>query len=110
MAASPEHESQKDARGYLADLVPDHAGEQRCLRVVEDDAGFPVVPAVLLVDRGLDRLDAQGRQDVLQPSLTGVDDLAAPRERVAERGGNPGRATAGAEQHRALPPAVRNGA
>src|SRR5215813_12562654 len=109
-AASPEDEPEEDARGYLADLVTDLAGDEGRLRVVEYDAGFPVVPAVLLVDRRLDRPDAQGRHEVLQAPLTGVHDLAAPRERVAERGGHPGGAAAGAEEHRAPSPAVRNGA
>src|SRR6201985_1925067 len=107
MVTAPEDETEKDAGGDLADLVPDLPGGQRGLGVVEDDARMAVVPAVLLVDDGLDRADFQRREDVLPYRPAGIHDLPAPGQGVAQPGGQTGGEAARAEQDR--PPAVAVG-
>ncbi len=78
-----------------AHLVPDVVRDERCRRVVEDDRFVAVEPALALVDLGLDPLQVQGRDQVAELTVLGVEDLALPGDEVDELLGDVGHLVSG---------------
>lgn len=76
--------AQIEALPYLSNLVAKPAGDQRGLRVVENDALFSVKQTGPLVDPGDDRIEAQERYPVGQDALFRVEGLALPSEDADE--------------------------
>src|SRR5215472_11895190 len=78
------HFAEIEALAYLSNFVAKPAGDQRRLRVIEDDALFAVKQAGPLVDPGDDRIETEERYLVGQDALFRVEGLALPSEDTDE--------------------------
>src|SRR5215472_10682605 len=78
------HFAEIEALPYLSNFVAKPAGNQRGLRVIEDDAWFAVKKTGPLVDPGDDRIEAEERYLVGQDALFRVEGLSLPSEDADE--------------------------
>jgi hypothetical protein len=104
------HRAEVGSGGDLTDLVADVLSQQRCLRVVEDDAVLVVDETLADVNVGQNRFQAE-RPDMIDERLAlRVEDLALPGEEIDELRdfGRPRRA--GIDDGGALRLTVGNGA
>src|SRR5207248_3219981 len=84
--SAAEHLAQIEAGLDHPNLIANPSGDQRRLRIVENDAFLAVEPALALVDLGDDSGDAERQDLVLEQAGFGVEYLALPGKMVDEPG------------------------
>src|SRR5690349_14596887 len=75
---TPEDLAQIQARAYLTDLIPNVAGDERCLGIIKDYGLLAVKPTGLPVDLRLDGVDIKDRDLVEERPLAPIDHLSPP--------------------------------
>src|SRR5204862_4857431 len=83
------HETHEHLGSHLANLVAHPAGDQRRLRIVDDDARVAVEPTVTLVYLCLDGSPPQWRYEVHQLCTVLVEHLALPGDQPCDLGQHP---------------------
>src|SRR5438445_585181 len=79
-----EDDAQIAARADQADLIAHGAGDQRRLRIIQDDRRLAVEPAWRDVDAGADQVPAEWANLIEQGRAGPIDHLAAPGEPAGE--------------------------
>src|SRR5579859_7156772 len=77
-------DAEEGAAADLANFVADLVGDERGLRVVQDDGWLCVEPAWRFVDASLDEVEAERADLVQQVALGAVDVFALPGEPAGE--------------------------